>query len=222
LKKQSIFLTSLTDDYEILLAPSDSGIHKFVIGFFGNVFVIRVFVWGPVLYDQKEGTQLISSYYWSKRHLGPAATKNVAQLFEGEPYEKIRETQPELAFQLFLLDDPLQETRKKLAAKKVYIRNLKSYAYFALFSVVIRALTEIGAKWGDAKLTEQLHWEKLTKACIDHVLAAFEKESRGYRKREGEELTYANYFKNQGAMDRMLSRPLGTHLRGLARNALNS
>jgi hypothetical protein len=160
-----------------------------------------------------------------------AAAKGVADLFEGEVYEKIRGTQPELAFQLFLLNEPLQETRKKLALKKVYIRNLKSYAYFALFSLVVRTLTEVGAKWGDAALTARLHgqwvdyypkhynhWEKLTKACIDRILEAFARES----KREGEELTYANYFKSQGALARMLSAPLGADIKRLARVALNS
>jgi hypothetical protein len=176
-------------------------------------------------------TQLIASFYWSVPRLGPAAAKGVADLFEGEVYEKIRGTQPELAFQLFLLNEPLQETRKKLALKKVYIRNLKSYAYFALFSLVVRTLTEVGAKWGDAALTARLHgqwvdyypkhynhWEKLTKACIDRILEAFARES----KREGEELTYANYFKSQGALARMLSAPLGADIKRLARVALNS
>jgi hypothetical protein len=180
-------------------------------------------------------SQLMASFHWSKARLRPAVAKNVADLFEGEVYEKIRATHPELAFQLFLLNDPLQEIRKKLAGKKVYIRKLKSYATFALFSVVVRALTDVGAKWGSTDLTSQLHgqwedyypkhynnWEKLTKACIDHILAAFEKESRQSSKRDGQELTYANYFKSQGALARMLNSPLGPEVRRLARTALNS
>jgi len=94
-------------------------------------------------------TQLIASLYWSKPRLGPAVAKNVADLFEGELYERIRETEAELAFQLYLLDEALWESRSKLATDKVYIRSLKSYEYFALFSLTIRALTEVGAKWGD-------------------------------------------------------------------------
>ncbi len=180
-------------------------------------------------------TQLICSFYWSKPRLGPAASKNVADLFEGDLYEKMRETKPELALQLYLLNDPLQEIRKGLAAKRVYIRNLKSYAHFALFSLIVRALTEVGSKWGDPKLTAQLHgqweayypkhykhWEELTKACIDQIVAAFEKESLGYSKREGQELTYANYFKSQGALARMLNAPLGADIKRLARIALTS
>ena len=180
-------------------------------------------------------SQLIASFYWSKPRLGPAVAKNVAELFEGEIYEKIRSTHPELAFQLFLLNDPLKEIQKKLAGKKVYIRKLKSYATFALFSILVRALTEAGAKWGTTGLTAQLQgqweqyypkhyndWEKLAKASIDYILAAFERESRRDSKQGGQELTYANYFKSQGALLRMLNAPLGSEIKKLAAKALKS
>lgn len=179
-------------------------------------------------------TQLISSYYWSKPRLGPAVAKHVADLFEGEVYESIRETWPELAYQLYQLDEALWESRSELSKDKVYIRNLKSYEYFALFSLVVRTLTEARAKWGDPALTAQLKgqredyypvyyslWRKLTKACIDHILVAFKKESRGYSRREGQDLTYANYFKNQSSVARMLKAGLPSEIKRCARAALN-
>jgi hypothetical protein len=178
---------------------------------------------------------LIASFYWSKPRLGPAVAKRVADLFEGDVYEKIRETPPELAFQLYLLGDVLWGCRRDLATDKVYIRGLKFYEYFALFSLVIRALTEVGAKWSDPNLTAQIHaqwveyypthynqWRKLTKACIDHILVAFKKESRGYSKREGEELTYANYFKNQTYVGKMLKAKLPGDIKQYARIALKA
>jgi hypothetical protein len=175
-------------------------------------------------------TQLISSFYWSKPRLGPAVAKNVAELFEGELYERIRETPAELVFQLHLLDVALLEARSKLATDKIYIRNLKSYEYFALFSLVGRALTMVGAKWGDPELTTRLHGQwpkyyptrKLTKACIDQILVAFKKESRDYSRREGEVLTYANYFKNQSYVARMLKATLSGDIKRFARLALIS
>jgi hypothetical protein len=180
-------------------------------------------------------TQLISSFYWSKPRLGPAAAKNVADLFEGELYEKIRQAPAEMVFQLYLLDALLWESRSKLAADKVYIRSLKLYAYFALFSLLARALTEVGASWGDPDFTTRLEeqwadyysthyqpWRKLTKACIDHILVAFKKDARGYSKREGEELTYANYFKNQSSVARMLKAKLPGDIKRYARVALKS
>jgi hypothetical protein len=175
-------------------------------------------------------TQLISSFYWSKPRLGPAVAKNVADLFEGVLYDNIRETPPELVFQLYLLDVALWECRSELSKEKVYIRNLRSYEYFALFSLVVRALTEAGAKWGNPDLTSQLHgqwkeyypnhfnrWRKFTKACIDHIVAAFKKEARQYSRREGRELTYANYFKSQSSVARMLKAGLPTEIRKHAR-----
>jgi hypothetical protein len=180
-------------------------------------------------------TQLIASFYWSKPRLGPAVAKNVGDLFEGELYEKIRETPAELAFQLHVLDVALWEARRSLAGDKVYIRRLKSYEYFALFSVVVHALSEVGAKWGDPDLTAKLvgqwpeyypthfnHWRKVTKVCIDQILVAFKKESRGYSRREGEDLTYANYFKNQGYMGRMLKMKLTSEVKRRARVVLKS
>jgi hypothetical protein len=180
-------------------------------------------------------TQLISSFYWSKSRLGPAVAKNVADLFEGELYDSIRETPPELAFQLYLLDEALWESRSELSKDKVYIRNLRSYGYFALFSLVVRALSEVGAKWGDPGLTAQLHeqwqgyypthfnlWRRLTKACIDHIVTAFKKEARQYSRREGQELTYANYFKSQSSVARMLKTGLPGEIKRYARAALKT
>lgn len=186
--------------------------------------------WGTNI---KWHAQLISSFYWSKPRLGPVVAKNVAYLFEGELYDSIRETPAELAFQLYLLDAVLWETRGDLARTKIYIRNLKSYEYFTLFSLAVRALTEIGAKWGDPDLTAQLHgqweeyypehfnlWRKLTKACIDQIIAAFKKEARRYSRREGEELTYANYFKTQSYVARILKAGLPGEIKRCARAAL--
>lgn len=178
-------------------------------------------------------TQLIASFYWSKPRLGPAVAKNVADLFDGELYQSIRQTPHELVFQLHLLDDVLWECRSALSKDKVYIRNLKSYEYFALVSLAVRALTEVGASWGDPELTARLHeqrsayypahynrWRSLTKACIDHIIVAFNKESSGHFKREGEKLSYANYFKNQSYAARMLNAALPREIKGLARTAL--
>jgi hypothetical protein len=180
-------------------------------------------------------TQLISSYHWAKPRLGPAVAKNVADLFEGDLYEKVCETSPELAFQLYLIDEALWESRAELARNKVYVRNLKRYEYFALFSLVIRALTEVGARFGDPDLTKQLHeqwpsyydghdklWLRLTKACIDHILQTFKKESRRYSRRSGEALTYANYFKTQSYLARLLKASLPGEIKKHARKAFKA
>jgi AIPR protein len=109
----------------------------------------------------KRHTQLIASFYWSKPRLGPTVAKNVTDLFEGEVYEQIREVPVELVFQLYLLDIALSASRSQLAVDKLYIRNLKKYEYFALFSLVVRSLTEVGAKWGTPGLTAQLNAQRV-------------------------------------------------------------
>ena len=180
-------------------------------------------------------TQLICSYHWSKPRLGPAVAKKVADLFEGEVYDAIRDTPPELAFQLFLLDEILWEARAGLAKDKVYVRNLRSYEYFTLFSFAIRALTSVGAKWGEPSLTANLDWRgkeyypnnynlwrRLTKVAIDQILVAFKKESKGYSRREGQELTYANYFKNQSSVAKMLKGASPVEVKRLASAALKA
>ena len=101
-------------------------------------------------------TQLIASFHWAKPHLGPAAAKNVADLFEGALYEMIRETPAELAFQIYLFCSNLEECRRDLLTSKVYIRNLKWYEFFALVSVAVRASARVGARWGDPEFTKTL------------------------------------------------------------------
>jgi hypothetical protein len=49
----------------------------------------------------------------------------VAALYEGSAYETIRETKPDLAFQLYLIDGNFRECHRQLTYEKVYIRNLK-------------------------------------------------------------------------------------------------
>lgn len=176
----------------------------------------------------KRLTQLIASFRWSKPRLGPVAAKNVADLFEGDVYQSIRETSPELVFQLYLLDVALWECRNNLSKEKVYIRNLKRYEYFGLFSLTTRVLAEVGAKWGHPDLTGQLQydpahynrWHKLTKGCIDHILIVLKKESHSYSRRVGEKLTYANYFKNQTYVSQMLKKSLPVELKRDARAVL--
>jgi hypothetical protein len=182
----------------------------------------------------KRLTQLIASYYWSKPKLGPAVAKNVADLFEGAVYDAICETPPELAFQINLLDADLWECERDLAKEKVYIGKLKTYAHFAIFALAVRALQEAGAAFGDPAFTEQLQaqwqdwqipyrlWKGLTKACIDHMLEAFKKEATRSWREASDELTYANYFKSQGYLTRLLERPLCGEIKGRARTLIKA
>lgn len=179
--------------------------------------------------------QIIASYYWSRPRLGPAVAKNVALLFAGDVYDTIRETTPELAYQLFLLDAMLWESRYDLSQKKVYVRNLWTQEYFVLFSLAVRALTENGVKWGRPELTTQFEqlrketrhdsvrrWGGFSKACIDHILRAFKVQTKRYARQEGKDLTYANYFKSQGALAPIFEARLPGAIKRLGRMAMKN
>lgn len=178
--------------------------------------------------------QLIASFYSNKAKLGPAEAKqNLGDLFVGEAYEAIRQTPPEVAFQLFLVDHSLWQSQAEWARKKAYIRNLKSYAYFAVFAVATRAFTNVGADWGHASLTALLEgqwpdfysghhksWMMFTRACIDYVVDEYKREAKRYARDGGEELTYANYFKNRGYVSKLVKADLPANLRKLAKRTL--
>jgi hypothetical protein len=96
----------------------------------------------------------------------------------------------------------------------------------------VGALQEAGIDFGHPELTERwlAHWQDwttpyrawrdLTKACIDHMLEAFKKEASRQFRKSGDELTYANYFRSQGSMTRLLEAPLGGDIKRRVRAVL--
>jgi hypothetical protein len=178
-------------------------------------------------------SQLIASYHWSKPKLGPAVAKRVAELFDGEIYDTISATSPELAYQIMLINRNLRECERDLASQKVYIARLKAYGQFVIFTLAIKALRDAGAKFGDPSFTDQLEsqwqewpsyyieWKRLTKACTDHMLKAFKKES-ARAARGGDALTYVNYVKNQGYLSQLLGARLSGVIKRHARAVLKT
>lgn len=177
--------------------------------------------------------QIVCSYYWSKPRLGPVAAKKVKELFEGDLYTAIRLTSPELVFQLHILDENLWECERDLSREKVYIRNLKSYSHFAVFALLVRSLQIAGAKFGEKAFTEHLErqwdtwdktyrlWKELTKACVAHIVECYKIEARNHRGLEGEDLTHANYFKNQGYISKALNANLRGEINRFANTVIN-
>jgi hypothetical protein len=59
--------------------------------------------------DNKALAQLMASYYWDEKILGPVAAKReLGQLFDGNHYDHLKTTPPDLTYQLFLLDGIIQ------------------------------------------------------------------------------------------------------------------
>ena len=71
---------------------------------------------GPL---NKKLAQLIASYHWDNAELGPAKAKlSVTKLFDPSAYEQVRKTNPELAFQLFLVNENLEQAYAEWRASR--------------------------------------------------------------------------------------------------------
>jgi len=166
--------------------------------------------------------QLMASYYWDKKQVGPARAKvSVSELFDEKAYGIIQGTSPELAYQIYLLGKILDDAFKLLALRKRYIRNLGGHSKFTLFSLVVRALQAAGSRWGHGQFTTWLEtqaegkrkpWAKMVKPSIDHIYGFYRREAVAYRKTEGKELTFNNYFKSERYVGRIFSAPVPREL----------
>ncbi len=67
--------------------------------------------------------QLVSSYLWDEKHLGPVAAKKLGELFDGKPYDLIKATDPRLAYHLYLLGIKLDGAVRELAKSKRYVEH---------------------------------------------------------------------------------------------------
>jgi hypothetical protein len=174
----------------------------------------------------KQLTQLIASYHWNQKHLGPVpAKRGSGELFEEKPYEIIRNTSPELVYQIYLLSDVLDAHLRELSVSKRYIEELATYLRLALFSIWVKALQGSGTKFGSAEMTASLEsgaypghkWRIFCKSGIDLIRALYKSEAKRYRLKEGRDLTLANFSKAQEYIGRLLSKPLPQHFRRLGR-----
>jgi hypothetical protein len=92
-----------------------------------------------------------------------------------------------------------------------------------IFALVVKAFQDVGQLWKTPRFTDALerqwhdddlwqscyeHWGKLTAGAIDFVYPIYKKQAAGYLKKEGEELTLANFFKNVGYVNKLMQRPL--------------
>jgi len=159
--------------------------------------------------------QLIASYRWKDRKLGPAnARLSVAKLFQGTAYDNIRRTSEELSYEIFLLSILLERQFRELSKFK-YIDRIKDYIYFSTFSIMAKTLTENGLAWDNPELLRYLEaggaddaklWRMLAKKCIDHIYAEYKRAERAYRKKTGIALSLNNYFKSPSDIERLMSK----------------
>lgn len=180
----------------------------------------------------KRLAQLMSSYYWDKKQLGPATAKvGVSELFEDKKYGVIRDTPPELAYQIYLLDEIIWSAFSILSAQKRYVANLSGHIDLALFSVIVKVLESSGGDWGKEAFTsfleEQLknesrRWVRLTKGAVDHIRRFYKRQAKAYRRTEGKELTFNNYFKAPGYVAKILNAPIHRPMGQVGRRILTT
>ena len=182
--------------------------------------------------DIKQLTQLIASYHWDSKLLGPvAARRELGQFFDGGEYDKIKSTSPELAYQLYLLETIQGKCVRDLAGSRQYIANLARYMTLALFAMTVRSLQAANAPWGHSGFTKVLEdelgaptnlWTRFTKQVIDQIHADLKKDAMRYRRMAGSTLSFVNYFKSQTYVGKVFARALPTKLRMTAKSLLRA
>ncbi len=164
--------------------------------------------------DLRWMVQLIAASHYGSRKLGAAVAQGqINLLFEEEPYAVIRSTSPEKAYQLFLLGEIMSLSLRRLRGSKRYIANLKTYIDLAIFSFICKALYEAGISLGKEALNEKLEalrnsgtveFDKPIKALIDIFCKEYEAEKARIYRKEGKELSVANYVKSRNYIANLL------------------
>jgi hypothetical protein len=171
-------------------------------------------------------TQLISAFHYDRQRFGPgAAQAKLKELFEEDSYSLIRKTSPTLAYQLYLLAEISERTIKRLAAKRQYIANAKGYINLTAFAWLCKILRHNGVAFGKERLNQVLEreyaaehqaWQASIKDIIDHILKDFARAAAAVSKKDGAELTLANYLKNPRLIDQLMVKPVPGHFRSIA------
>jgi hypothetical protein len=163
-------------------------------------------------------TQLIASFHWQKKSMGPAVAKaRLGELFEDDTYNIVAHTSPELAYQLYRFWDLADDALQHWADRREYIYAVRRHIGFALYSLLVRTSEKAGAKWGKGEFTPFLdaEWERspkafhpLVKRAVDHILSFYKKQQKIYRQKEAKDLTINNFFKSQTYTREVLSAQL--------------
>lgn len=175
----------------------------------------------------KELAQLMASYEWEKKELGPATAKvAVGELFEEDTYKLLKKVKPETCYQLYLAASEIEKAIRGLAPKKKYISNMWGHMDLTLFSMVVRALESAGVRWGAPELEKLLdnkesdydhQWKTMVRRCAEQLWACYRLQSRKYKKSEGSALTLNNYFKTDRYVRRILTASVPFNVREIAR-----
>ena len=180
---------------------------------------------GPSL---KLMVQIIASYFYDEKNLGAAnALGRLNSLFEENAYAKIRETNPQLSYELYLIYSILCKHINLLKQKKKYIKALSNSANLALFSGLCKYLKASGYRFGKVENETNLEqllegfsrdFESSLKLLIDYYLKIYGKMKSKIYMQEGMELNYQIYFKNASLIKELLEGlPEKGHLKNISK-----
>ena len=139
---------------------------------------------------------------------------------------QIKNTSPEVAIQIYLLDCIPNANLNELSKTKQYIANMSAHMRHALFALVVRALQRADANWGSSEFSNTLRnqlsapangWRSLAKQSIDHISTFYKEDAKRYKRDHGQVLTLANYFKSQTYIGNIFDKPLPVKLRMAAK-----
>jgi len=166
--------------------------------------------------DLRWMTQLIASYHYDVRKLGPANAKGrLHLLFDQDEYAIIRTTEERLAYQLHLLGCITWDSLKWWSSRRQSIRNMYRQVDLCLFALYCHILQRAGIKLGAEEFNAPLRreydtldesWYTVSKALFDYIMEHFKAADRQVRKQEGVRLTPANYVKSVKFMTDLLHR----------------
>jgi hypothetical protein len=176
-------------------------------------------------------TQLIASYYWDLKLLGPVAAKReLGLLFDGRQYEQIKTTPVEIAYQLHILAMVIDSCVRDLALQKQYVAHMAGQMKFTLFALIVKALQGAKADWGTAHFTKTLQqeiesptkkWLRFAKLVIEQIHSEYKHDAKRFKRTQGQVLQYANYFKSSVSISRIFAKPLSRDIRTAARSVLS-
>ena len=164
-------------------------------------------------------TQLIASFYYNDKDLGPAlAYGKLNELFdEDNKYDKITKIQVNDVYKIFLLGEIIKETLKYLK-KYQYINEIKDYIFLSLFALFIKLIKDHLKLWEKENITEILEnyyeksdlniWNNSTKEFVKHVFYFYDIENLKYKKERKikTDLNFNNFFKNQKYISNIISK----------------
>jgi hypothetical protein len=146
-------------------------------------------------------------------------------LFEEDAYAIIRQTPPNLAYQLYVLAEITERWLKRLSSQKNYIWNVHGYIDIALFALLCRILAESHVKLGTEAIEKRLEsaydedapaWSNAIKRLVDHILGHYKQQSKRVLRDDQATLTLPNYFKNAAYNAQLIAKPIPRQARTIA------